>query len=678
MPCPDRPASDRRNEQRPDWTAVTVGEVLALAGSVAVAAVGTWSLTLAQLGHHDGRLALAIGLATTALVGAVALRRSGGRPGIRLDPVELGLLAAVVVAGAVFFLPGFHYTYVDKDPGVYVAHGFAIAREGDVAIDDPVAARAASPGSGTLGGLPGIWPAPGEPGKAVSQFFHLYPALLATAHDLGGDRALFNLNPLLGIGSVAVLVLVTRRVAGMAAALVAAALLVTSMIQVWQARYPSTEIVAQLLLAGALLAAVLAIDRRWSGAALVAGLLLGTGFLVRPDGFLYVGFAALFAAVALALGRTDRRLPALGAGLVVTLPYALWNAYVERGTYTEANDVPGAPLLLGGLALVVAAGYGAGRARRALAARYPDSVLAHPDEVPPRWRVGIGALLSLAIGVGLVVLYHREDLLGVDYSWSVFTGSVTRSYDERTLPWLSWFVTPAGLAVMWVGACLVLLRRWRAGVLVLVGPGTLLLFLYLWDPRVSMRLMWFVRRFVPAVLPAMIILIAIALGWALTRRPVIARVVGAAGAVALVVSWAVMSLPLRHHDEMGGSWDVAAALAAPSGDEQGLFLFPPGQDIYDVMRNAPGAVWFVFDEVAARLPDGYDMDDLAAYAAAFPDMPVFLVERGGVLPAGLPPERFALAGRVQDEVVIWEETRDHRPDRDVSLDVDVSVWRLLP
>src|SRR5690606_32154401 len=115
--------------------------------------------------------------------------------------------------------------------------------------------------------------------KTVSQFFHFYPALLATAHDLGGSRALFNLNPVLAIGSVVALVVATRRAAGTAPAAVAGALFVTSMIQVWQARYPSSEISAQLLLSGALLAAVLAIGRRWTGAAFVGGLLLGVGFL---------------------------------------------------------------------------------------------------------------------------------------------------------------------------------------------------------------------------------------------------------------------------------------------------------------------------------------------------------------------------------------------------------------
>lgn len=657
--------------------AVTLGEVVSLLGVITIAAVGTWSLGLAQLGRHDGVLALVLGLITAGII-AAGVRAIGGGIQVRLDPVELALIAAIVVAGAFFFLPGFHYAYADKDPGVYVAHGFAIAREGDVAIDDLVVQRNVSPEFDFAGRFPGIWPDPDEPGKATSQFYHFYPSLLATAHDLGGDRALFNLNSLLAIGAVVVLVLATRRVAGTATAAVAGALLVTSMIQVWQARYPSTEITAQLLLAGALMAAVLAIDRRWTGAALVAGVALGTGFLARPDGFLYILIACAFVALATALGWIDRRAWALAAGLAVTLPYSLWNAYVARADYSESNSVPDLAVLVAVGLLVLAAGELTRRGLGVLGSRFPRSILAHPTELPRRWQVRVGLGVSMAVGVALFVLFFREQLLGVDYAWSTFAGDVTRSLDERTLPWLSWFVSLRGLVLMWLGVCVIAVRRWQAPLFVLVAPGALLLFVYLWDARVSMRLMWFVRRFAPAVLPAMIILIAVAIGWALSRRSVIVKIAAAAIAVTLVAEYAAMSLPLRDHDEMAGSWDLSAAISAQAGDQQGVFLFPPGQGIYDIMRNAPASVWFIFDQIAARLPADYDMAEIEKYEEAFSDRPVFLVERGDHLPEMLPSSRFTKTGTVTGEIVIWEETQDRRPAEDVVMPAGASVWRLRP
>jgi hypothetical protein len=245
------------------------------------------------------------------------------------------------------------------------------------------------------------------------------------------------------------------------------------------------------------------------------------------------------------------------------------------------------------------------------------------------------------------------------------------------MPWLSWFVTTRGLVIMWLGLCLMLVRRWRAPVFALVGSGALLLPLYLYDARVSMRLMWWVRRFIPSVLPVVFILMAIAIGWALTRRWKLVRVAGAVVLATLLVGYARMSLPLRDHDEMAGSWDLSAAIAAPAGNRQGVFLFPePSADYNDVVRNSPAIVWFVFDQVAARLPDDYDISVVDEYQRAFPGLPVFVVTPGEELPNELPPERVSKSGTVVGDVVLWEESLSERPDEAITTRWQVSVWRL--
>ena len=655
---------------------LTLGEASAMAAVCLVAAIATWSLALAQLGRHDGWLAVLLGLLTTA-GGALLVVSMGQRPRIRVDVVELGLIAAVIAAGAFFFLPGFHYAYDDKDPGVYVAHGFAIAREGDVYIDDPVLERGLSPAFDQAGRFPGIWLDADRPNHVTSQFYHLYSSLLATAHDIGGATALFNLTPLLAIGSCCLWVLATRRAAGTVVAIVAGALLVTSMMQVWQAKYPSTEILAQLLVSGAVLAAVLAIDRRWVGAAFVVGILAGTSFLARPDGFLYVLLVAGGAAIAIAAGHADARVVALIAGLTVSLPYAMWNAYVARDDYTDSNSVPGPVTLVGAVVLTIVAGLMARRLLLALGRRFPSSQIDTPGQLLARWRIPLGVVLSLASGALFLVLFFRRDLFGEDYGYQHFTDRIERSFAEMNMPWLSWFVTIRGLVVMWLGLCVLLIQRWRASLFALIGTGVLLLPLYLYDARVSMRLMWWVRRFIPSVLPAIVILMAIAIGWALTRRWWTVRIAAGVLLVTLIVEYAGMSLPLRHHDEMGGSWDLSAAIAAQSGTEEGLFLFPqPVAGIYDVERNAPGIVWFVFDRVAARLPDDYDITTVEEYQRAFPERPVFLVTPGEALPEDLPTERFTKSGTVVGDVVAWEESRDERPDEPVTTRWGVSIWQL--
>jgi hypothetical protein len=674
--------SARHGRDRP---VLTCGEVAGLAAAVTVAMIATASLGLAEVGHHDGVFAAVLGVAATCLLAAVAWR-SGLRPVLTVDRTEILVVGATAVAAAFFFLPGFAYASADKDPGVYVSHAFAIAREGDVSIPDPVLARNLDPYMEIGSRFPGIWLDPDDPDVVTPQFYHLYPATLATADDLVGTRGVFHLTPVLAGLSVCLLVLAVRRAANATTAVVFGALLVTSMIQVWQAKYPSTEVIAQLLLAGALLGGVLAIERRWAGGAFAAGLLLGVGFLARPDGFLYILLAAAVVGVAVAADRFDRRSVMLGAGLGVTFPYAAVNAYLLRTRYSDTTDVPRLGLLVAAAAALVGGGLVvrqvvlvADRRRHRRAERNDGGV---PDNrgllgLLDRWHRPIGLLVSVVTGLGLLVLWNRERLFGTDRVYSHFTGTVIPSLDELNIKWLSWFTTMRGLVVMWLGVVVAVLARARASLYLLLVPVAALLPLYLWDARISMRLMWWVRRFVPAVLPGIVLLMAVAIAWALLHRFRPLRVLGAVVAASLVVAFASQSLPLRSHHEMAGSWESAEAIANFAGDEQGVFLYTEERSSADPMRNTPAVEWFVFEQVAARLHPDYDVDEIDAYQRAFPDQPVFLVTHGD-LPGHLPPSRFSNVGSVTEQLSVWEESTSERPDGSVVLRSNLVLWRLVP
>jgi 4-amino-4-deoxy-L-arabinose transferase-like glycosyltransferase len=679
----------RHGDGTPDSGPVlTPGEAGGLVVAMAVAMVATVSLALAEVGRHDGRVAVGAGLVATGVLVAV-MWWPRPRPRIRVDAVELGLVGVAALAAAIFFLPGFPYALVDKDPGVYVAHAFAIAREGDVSIPDPVITRDLDPLINN-GRFPGLWLDETQPDVVTPQFYHLYPATLATAQDLVGNRGVFHLTPVMAIASVCMLVVAARRAINTVTAAVFGALLITSMMQVWQARYPSTEVLAQFLLSGALLAAVLAIERRWSGAAFAAGVLLGVGFLCRPDGFLYILLAAGVVGAAVAMGRFDRRSIMLAAGLAVTFPYAAVNAYDLRVRYSDSNSVPSLPLLLGACAVLVLAGL----PLRALVARLDrrrraraDAGAGSPDDggVPDgssgllgllnRWHLPLGVLVSVGAGLVLLGIWHRESLLGTDYVYSHFQDATIRSLDEISIKWLSWFVTVRGLVVMWLGVVVLALTRMRASAYVLALPGAVLLPVYLWDARISMRLMWWVRRFVPAVLPAVMLLIALAIAWALLRRSWALKLAGALVAVTLVAEFTAQSWTLHGHNEMQGSWQAAEATAGIAGGEQGVFLYTEAEGTTDAMRNTPAAVWFIFDQVAARLQRDFDMQEIDGYRDAFPGQPVFLVTHGP-LPAHLPAERFAEAGMVSQRLSMWDESQREVPLEGEVLQSDLVFWRV--
>jgi hypothetical protein len=668
--------------------AVSSGEILVLAAALGVALLGWSGLALADLGHYG--VGLAVGLALLAVLIVAALAWRMGWPAFVLDPAGLVMLAGLVlVAGALFF-PGFPYGAGDKDPGAYVNHAIQIARHGSIRWTDPALERVkdvslVSPGA-QRPAIPGaLWPALwlNAPGSAVisPQFYHLWPALLASAFSVGGYSGLVNVTPLVGVLAVLALALAVRRVFGLLAGSLAGLLLATNMLQVWQARYPTTEMLTQLFVIGSLLGLLIALQSGWGLAAGIAGLLLGASFLTRPDGLLLVLLAVATGLVLLALRRFDRCAGWFAAGLALTLPHALLQAYGIAERYTLANDVP--PLRT--VALVVLAGLAAALLARWLLPGLCGRVVALlEDRRAQRW--GGVAILAAAAGL-LLVGFLRPRLFGADYLPGP-AGVPRRSYDEQSLWRLSWFFTMPGMGVMLLGLALVALRRWRAAAWALVVPVLLLLPLYAWHARNSVRLMWWGRRFVPVVVPGMVLLIAVALAAGLTwaaasgrwrwgRWPVRATSAGVAGFLLLV--FLSQSLPLRHHQELAGSFELTQRIARAAHGRQGVFLW---EHIGKGITTSPGYLFggpLIEQEgqISALLPQQQvNVAYVREFARTFPGQPVFVLWRG----RQPPPADASLGLERVDHIVLrlpmWQESNDRRPSHAKEFALDFSIWHV--
>ncbi|MCA1713197.1 MAG: hypothetical protein LC789_16790 [Actinobacteria bacterium] len=221
------------DDERVDVRPVLTGTDLLAGGAVLVVALLAWaSLILAHVGHHGLLAALLLGL---VLLGAVAAAAVLGGRRVRFRPDAAGVVVALVCAGiaAALTFPGFSYGVSDKDPGGYVSHAVEIAHSGSYSFIDPILAadkpngqpldvQLSSPGAR----LSGVWIKDEATGKIVPQFYHLWPALLATAYDAGGYDGIRFVVPLVGVLAVLLLVALLRRVgdalAGPVAGLVAA------------------------------------------------------------------------------------------------------------------------------------------------------------------------------------------------------------------------------------------------------------------------------------------------------------------------------------------------------------------------------------------------------------------------------------------------------------------------
>ena len=653
-----------------------LGEALVLAATVGIGLLAWAGLALANAGWYSLPAALALAMSATAAVTVVAWR-AGGRPRLVADRGGLGLLVGVTLVAVLLFFPGFAYG-IGKDPGAYVSHAMAIARTGSTSLEDPVLDRSRIPRvevtrEDPVGRFPAIWIEDRDTQRIVLQFYHLWQALLASAFQAGGYTGLVNLTPVCGVLAALAVALATRRAFGLLAGGLAGLLLVTNMLEVWHARYPSNEIFTQLLIGGALLGVVVALQTRWRFAAAVAGLLVGLSYLARPDSLLLVLLAVAVGAALIVTGRFDGRAGWFAAGLAITLPYGFLQAYVLARRYTLANDVPDFPtvaaVIAGALALAVLV-----RRTAPSLGRWGARVL--QERRFQRWAgaamVGVAALLLLAGSL-------RPWLFGPTYG--VFNSRRVRTYDEVSLLRLSWFFTPPGLALGLAGLAVVALRRWRAAAWALVLPAVCLLPVYAYRAEIASRLMWWTRRFVPVVVPGLIVLIAAALAVGMTlqagspARRWLVRLAAVVATIFLVAAFAGQSLPLRHHQEHGGSFEAVQRIADAAGGRQGVFLWQQGRGLYDVAYAFGGPVWLQQGQVSALLPERPDAAYVRSFVGGFPGQPVFLVS-GRQAPRGYASLRLRLADRFTYAMPVWEETYLTRPSKAVVVPIPISIWRV--
>jgi hypothetical protein len=650
-------------------------ELLAGVTLLVVALLGWAGLALAHAGRWS--LPATLGLAGTGLaLAALAAWRAAGRPRLVLDPQGLAMAAGLAVLAALLCFPGFPYGVGDKDPGGYISQAILIERTGSYAIDDPVLDKARIPAvalSSPGARLPGQWIEAGpRPRRTIPQFYHLWSAALAAAFALGGHTGLVNLNPLCGVLAVVVLGLAVRRVFGLLAGALAGVLLATCMLEVWQAKYQTSEVYTQLLFVGALLGVAVAQRSGWRPAAGLAGLLVGLGFLARADGLLLVLIAVAALCVLVATGRFDARAAWFAGGLAVTLPHGLLQAYHFARLYTLSVRLPSEAKL----AVAVAAPLALAVALRLAARPLGERVARLATERRVQLAIGL-AVVAGCCGL-LLVGFLRPLLFGPAYFR--YNGRVIRSYDEQALRRLSWFLTLPGFALMVGGIALVALRRWAAVAWVVVLPGLLLFPLYAYQAQNSSRLMWWSRRFLPVVLPTVVVLVALALAVALAwsgrwRWPV--RLAGAAATLFLLVVFLGQSLPLRAHHEFAGSFATTRRVARLAGGRQGVYLWQPQPWPFSPTALFASPVWLQAGEISALLPARPNPAYVRSFERGFPGQPVFLVTAGGGRPTGYDGIRLRLADRISEQFPVWQESDTQRPSAARTVPVDMAIWQVL-
>jgi hypothetical protein len=141
------------------------------------------------------------------------------------------------------------------------------------------------------------------------------------------------------------------------------------------------------------------------------------------------------------------------------------------------------------------------------------------------------------------------------------------------------------------------------------------------------------------------------------------------------------SLPLRSHDEWGGSYGVNQSLAALSGDQKGIYLWAPATACCGQAVQLFGpTIWLIEDEDSALLPTSRAAVGpyVTRYAQTFPGRPLFLVYETRAAVPPLPGLTRTPVGRFAGTMPHWLESSLFRPNKALQLPYDFTVYRVTP
>jgi hypothetical protein len=490
--------------------------VVALVPAAGVLALGSVGLLFAVNGWYRPALVFPIGvavwIAVLALLSPLLRSSSDLRHGTGRSAQLCAAIGVVATIAITAWNMGNASTHVliDRDGGSYSNTARWIARDGSLTVATQAGPFAQEPTVGFESLA--VYETPGR--KLQFQFAHLLPVVLAESYAIAGDAGLFHTPALLsGIAMLAFFVLAWRLFRRPLFALAAMLALSLSLPQVSFARDSYSEIPSQILLFTAVWSLVTPrVLPRWQ-VALGAGLFLGSVEATRVDGLVFLIGVPVIAALAwLRSEAADRRstlrsITAFGVGLLPGLLLGLVDLARHSGDYWSALhrfvvDLGAATTASLVASVVLVAVW---RFISPLIRRLPWKTLSGVAA----WIVALTGFAAWLLRPRLQHLHgNAVAVVGLQQSEHLVVDA-TRTYAERSLIWMSWYLGALTIAFAIIGAALLVRSLLRGRLLhtfsavALFVPGSLL---YLYVAKAIPDHIWVTRRFLVAAIPALLLL----------------------------------------------------------------------------------------------------------------------------------------------------------------------------
>ncbi|PZS12489.1 MAG: hypothetical protein DLM57_18805 [Pseudonocardiales bacterium] len=542
-----------------------------VAAAVAGFSIGPMILLLA--GAFTAPAAIGLGV-----VGALAAMVVSGLPAEPVTRRSVQFTGAAAVLAVAWFAYNVRYyaqdVYATRDPAVYGLTARWLMEHSSLNI--PVHADVfGTPPGATLqaAGFQTV-----SPGTLHAQGNHLVPALMSLAGSTSGATALLQANVALGALALFVLFGLARRIVGAPLALLVMTTLAVSMPFLYVSRDAFSEPLMLLFLMGGLALLHRAVTSWRVADFALAGFVAACSGMARVDSYgalLAVVVAAI--AVAASAGAAERGAATLrgvaviAGGVVPVLLGWLDLAQLSRQYYGQLHNKVMLQLLAL-LALVVAGPAIAWLGRR-------PELRARLVADGTRRRITVAAAAALLAGfaflasrplwqqthtaVANVNLENMQRLSGVQVDG-------TRLYNEQSVNWQASYLGWSTVLLAAVGYPVLVAALVRRRCYALVGTvvmGLIMSGLYLWDCQIVADQPWASRRFVPVVIPLLLVAAAAALRalWSWQRGLYWARAIAvvAAGSMLAVPLW--ITAPVAQVREEGGQLAQLQAICAAVG-----------------------------------------------------------------------------------------------------------------
>jgi hypothetical protein len=467
-------------------------------------------MALLLLGHFTPGWTLPLGLG-----GAFVAVWAGGVGRAAVSRSSLGWTAGAVGLVVAWFSYNVRYSaqdvYAIRDPSTYTITGRWLMDHGSLAIGTH-ADVFGSPAGATfpIGAYSQV-----SPGTLNAQGNHLLPAILAVSGSVFGQGALFKTN--VAIGAVALIVFfgLGRRIVNAPLALLATAILAVSMPYIYVSRDTFTEPLTMLFLIGSLALLHRAMTSWRIAEFALCGLAAGSAAMVRIDSTValvgIVAGATMFLASVPQHRRRDAavRCAVLLAGAVLTALLG-WVDLVRLSRQYYDSQHANITMATLAVVLVVLAAPGVVWVVR----RGALTAWLRREEVRRRLAWAAAGVVVAVFGVlasrPLWMQTHgplNSNLVNMQqYSRVAVDG--TRTYDEQTVHWLALYLgwPTVVLGVAGYAAMVAVLVRRRAYVLcAAVAMGLSMSVFYLWSSKITPDQPWAMRRYVPVVMPLLLV-----------------------------------------------------------------------------------------------------------------------------------------------------------------------------